>query len=253
MTISADECPVQDVLRWRDLFRQEMSCQITKDSIHCRPGWSREFLLRDGATTVGYGSVAVAGPWKDKPTVYEFDVMPPARDRAFVLFEALLAASGAVGIETQSNNVQLTVMLHQYARDVESESILFHDRITTHHAAPSGVVLRPATPADAGRIAEQKLDEGATWLLEAEGTVAATGGVLFHYNRPYGDIYMAVAEAFRRRGLGSYLVQELKRVCYENGDVPAARCNRDNAASRATLQKAGFVPCGHILVGTIPG
>jgi hypothetical protein len=51
--------------------------------------------------------------------------------------------------------------------------------------------------------------------------------------------------------LGSYLVQELKRVCYENGDVPAARCSPTNVASRATLQKAGFVPCGHILAGTI--
>ena len=57
-----------------------------------------------------------------------------------------------------------------------------------------------------------KLDEGAQWVLEIEGTVIATGGLLYHYNRPYGDIYMAVAEAHRRRGLGAYLVQELTRV-----------------------------------------
>jgi GNAT superfamily N-acetyltransferase len=111
------------------------------------------------------------------------------------------------------------------------------------------------TPDDAGRAAEQKLEwdpnSDAKWLLEQAGMVAATGGILFHYNRPYGDIYMTVAENFRQRGLGSYLVQELKRVCYENGDVPAARCNPTNVASRGTLQKAGFVPCGHILVGKI--
>ena len=81
--------------------------------------------------------------------------------------------------------------------------------------------------------------------------VAATGDILFHYNRPYGDIYMSVAETFRRRGLGTYLVQELKRVCYEGGSVPAARCNPKNIASRKTLQKAGFVPCGHILNGAV--
>jgi GNAT superfamily N-acetyltransferase len=69
--------------------------------------------------------------------------------------------------------------------------------------------------------------------------------------QPYGDIYMSVAEPLRRRGLGSYLVQELKRVCYENGDVPAARCNPTNVASRKMLQKAGFVPCGHILAGKL--
>ena len=81
--------------------------------------------------------------------------------------------------------------------------------------------------------------------------IAATGGILFHYNRPYGDIFMEVAEPFRRGGLGSYLVQELKRVCYEQGNVPAARCNPTNIASRKTLQKAGFVPCGHILSGSV--
>src|SRR2546423_12724390 len=63
MNASATECSLQDVLRWRDLYRQEMNCQITKDSIHSRDGWTREFLLSLGGTKVGYGSVAVAGPW----------------------------------------------------------------------------------------------------------------------------------------------------------------------------------------------
>ncbi len=89
------------------------------------------------------------------------------------------------------------------------------------------------------------------WIIEAGGEVAATGGILFHYNVPYGDIYMEVAEPFRRRGYGSYLVQELKRTCYEMGRVPAARCNVSNVASRATLQKAGFLPCARILSGVI--
>ena len=63
---------------------------------------------------------------------------------------------------------------------------------------------------------------------------------------------MEVAEPFRRRGLGAYLVQELKRVAYELGSVPCARCNPDNVASRKTLQKAGLVPDAHVLNGSIP-
>lgn len=86
-------------------------------------------------------------------------------------------------------------------------------------------------------------------LLEVSGEVAATGGILYHYNPPYGDIWMEVAEAFRGRGFGTYLVQELKRICREGGKVPCARCNTDNVASRKTFQKAGFVPCAHILCG----
>jgi RimJ/RimL family protein N-acetyltransferase len=88
-------------------------------------------------------------------------------------------------------------------------------------------------------------------VVEVDGRMAATGGILFHYNRPYGDIFMDVEDGFRRRGFGSFIVQELKRVCYEGGHVPAARCRTTNLASQRTLQKAGFVPCGHILKGEV--
>ena len=72
------------------------------------------------------------------------------------------------------------------------------------------------------------------------GVIVAAGGLLYHYNPPYGDIYMEVAASHRRCGYGSYLVQELKRTAYELGKIPAARCNVANEASRRTLQKAGF-------------
>src|SRR5690348_4646602 len=171
MNASATECSLADVLRWRDLYRQEMNCQITHDSIHFRDGWTREFLLRLGQTPVGYGSMAIAGPWKNKPTVYEFHVTPTARGKLFALFEALLTASGAAAIETQSNDPTLGVLIHAFAKNIASESILFHDRLTTHHLPPDNAVLRRATPDDAGQIAAQKLDEGAGWVLEVGGTL----------------------------------------------------------------------------------
>ena len=83
------------------------------------------------------------------------------------------------------------------------------------------------------------------------GPVVATGGFLCHYNPPYGDIFMEVTEPARRQGIGSYLVQEVKRVCYEAGKKPAARCGPSNIASRRTLQKAGLLPCGRLLAGKI--
>ena len=248
MDLSAKPASVEAILPWRDMYRLEMSCQIIHDSIHGRPGWTQEYFLFAGQVPVGYGSIALAGPWKEKPTVYEFYVVPQYRSHLFDLFSALLAASGAGKIETQSNDTLLTVMLHAFAPSATSESILFHDKLTTTHA-PRGAVFRIATAADELDVSPDQLE----WhgVVQVEGEVAATGGILFHYNRPYGDIYMEVAEPFRRRGLGAYLVQELKRVCYEGGNVPAARCNPKNVASRKTLQKAGFVPCGHILIGEV--
>jgi len=248
MEPAAKAADAGDVLPWRDMYRLEMNCQIIHDSIHSRPGWTQEYLLFTGGTPVGYGSVAVAGPWKGKPTVYEFYVLPHSRLHAFESFRTLLKASGAAMINVQTNDSLITVMLHTFAHDVTCESVLFHDKLTTA-LSPVGATFRGAASTEVSDVPKDQLK----WhgVVEVEGKVAATGGILFHYNRPYGDIYMDVAESFRRRGLGSFLVQELKRVCYEGGNIPAARCNPGNIASRRTLQKAGFVPCGNILNGSV--
>jgi GNAT superfamily N-acetyltransferase len=245
-----DRVELKEIAGMRDMYRHEMNCQIIHDSIHVRPGWSHEYLITEGGRKLGYGSVAVAGPWQAKPAIYEFFVLPQHRRRLFDCFIALLTANGATEIETQSNDVLLTTMLHTFAPLVTSESILFHDKVTTAHAPPDAH-FRRATPEDAGQVAQQELDAEAKWLVTVGGVVAAAGDILFHYNRPFGDIYMKVGESFRRRGLGTYLVQELKRVCYEGGSIPAARCNPKNVASRQTLQRAGFVPCGNILKGMV--
>jgi hypothetical protein len=137
-----------------------MGCQIIHDSIPVRPGWSQEFLLIEEGNGVGYGSLAVGGPWKDKPTLYEFFVLNPHRSRVLDLFECLLATSEAVMIETQSNDVLLTVMLHAFARDVSSESILFHDQLTTSHA-PRDAVFRRSTAEDAAQMVHERLPADA--------------------------------------------------------------------------------------------
>jgi GNAT superfamily N-acetyltransferase len=250
MELFARSAPVEAITRWRDLYRQEMNCQIVHDSLHSRPDWTRTYLLSVGEVIAGYGAIAVGGPWKEKPALFEFYVAPRRRASLFDLFAVLVRASGVRFMEGQSNDPLFSVMLHTFGSEITNESILFHDKLTTALSLP-GAALSRVVPEDALAIAEHKLDGTAEWKLRFEGTAAATGGILFHYNRPYGDIYMQVAEKYRKRGLGAFFVQELKRVCYEGGSVPAARCNPGNLASRKTLQKAGFVPCGNILTAGI--
>lgn len=250
MRVDAQITSLEQILPWRDLYRHEMNCQIIHDSLHERDGWTKSYCLTIEGSAAGYGSIAIGGPWKGKPTAFEFYVLPQFRNRMFDLFESFLKRSEAVAIETQSNDPLMTPMLHVFGREVNVESILFADGMTT--SLPNNrVVIRRSTADDASVISQNHLDEDARWVAELDGNVVATGGILFHYNRPYGDIFMKVAESYRRRGIGSYLVQELKRVAYETGNVPAARCNKDNIPSRKTLQKVGFVPCGNILAANI--
>ena len=239
-----------EVLPLREQYRHEMNCQIVHDSIHRRAGWTTTYLLRVEGLAAGFGSIAIAGPWTDKPTLFEFYLLPEHRGRAFNLFEALLAASDARFMTIQSNNQLLSVMLHTYAREISGDAIVFHDRLTTTLPA-MGAILHCKTPEEETRRCIDERQGGPEWTMDLDGTTVATGGILFHYNRPYGDIYMDVAEPYRGRGFGSYMVQELKRIAYELGSIPAARTGAQNIASRKTLQKAGFVPCANILNGTI--
>jgi GNAT superfamily N-acetyltransferase len=227
-----------------------MNCQIVHDSIHRRPGWTVTYRLEaNDDENVGFGSVAVAGPWKDRPTLLEFYVLPEHRGQAFGLFETLLAASKPQCFEIQSNDVLPFVMAHTYGRDIVSEKIVFRDAETTAHPSQGAMLLRTTSESEARQCQEQR-SGSSDWTLELDGAPIGRGGIGFHYNHPYADIYMEIDEPYRKQGFGSYLAQELKRECYATGAVPAARCSPANAASYRTLQSAGFTPFAHILIGS---
>ena len=93
--VSAVATSLETIQNWRAMHRLEMSCQIVHDSIHDRPGWTKEYLLSLAATPVGYGSVAVGGPWEGTPTAFEFYVVPTERlDSAHVPDSATRASGG---------------------------------------------------------------------------------------------------------------------------------------------------------------
>jgi GNAT superfamily N-acetyltransferase len=138
-------------------------------------------------------------------------------------------------------------MLYDFGCRIATESILFEDAERTRLPCPEGA-FRGATPEDRGPNPD---DPPAPFVIEARGAIVAAGGFLTHYNPPYADIFMSVAPGERRRGFGSYLVQELKHACYGSGHRPAARCHPENVASRRTLEKAGLLPCARVLVGDV--
>jgi len=246
MNTEVSRVEVNDVAPLRELYRQEMNCQIIHDSFP-RRGFSDPYLLRVEGHIAGYGLVANR---HDPDTVDEFYLFPDYRPAALPLFRQLLEASRATKIRAQTNDRLMLLMLYDCAANITSDTILFADALTTHLPCPAGV-FRQVTAADKARLFEHKGEPEGDWIIESEGIVVATGGALFHYNPPYGDIYMEVHEPYRRRGFGSYLVQELKRICYEMGKIPAARCNAANVGSRKTMEKAGLLPCGRILIGGV--
>ena len=240
MDIEVRRAEYRDVEAMRELYRQEAGCQVVRDSI-LRRGLADPYLILAQGRPAGYGGV-----WtRHHPgRIMEFHTLPHVRASALPMFRALLATSGATHVEAQTNMPLMLLMLHDCAQDIRAENLLFEDAYRTDLACP-GAVFRRARPG------EPSPDPTAEWVVESGGAVVAAGGFLTHYNPPYADVFMTVAEQARLQGFGSYLVQECKRVCYEAGRRPAARCRPDNLASRRTLQKAGLLPCGRLLVGEV--
>ena len=154
------------------------------------------------------------------------------------MFRALLELSQARHIRSQTNDRLLLVMLYDCATNITADNVLFADGFTTSLLCPRGVL-------NERKQAERGMDH------RMRRANRGLGGLLFHYNPPYGDVFMEVEERYRQQGFGSYLVQEIKRMCYEMGKIPAARCGADNAISRRTLEKAGMLPCGRVLQGDV--
>ena len=242
------EVPLDAILGMREEYRREMGCQIVHDSWHARGFTTSYHLILDGELA-GYGAVGGA-PRDPKETIKEFYLLPRYRGAAQALFGALIARSGARAIEAQTNDRLLLLMLFDRVAEVSSPTILFADGLTTEHA-PSGATFRRLREAEHGAVFAHTHEPKGEYGIECEGVIAATGGLTFHYNPPFADLYMEVAAPYQRRGIGSYLVQELKRVCRGMGRIPAARCHESNAASRRALERAGMFPCARIVQGAI--
>jgi GNAT superfamily N-acetyltransferase len=246
MEIKAAKTSLENILRLRKLFLLESNFQVRYNACHER-GWTDSYLLTIDDLEIGYGSVK-GQEIADRDSIFEFYVIPSFRNLSVNIFKKLITASGAGIIECQSNDRLLTYLLYEFAKNINADTILFDDAIATSHCSDD-TAFRKAKQGD--KIFEHKAEPAGDYVLEQKSEVVATGGFLLHYNFPFADLYMEVKEDCRRKGLGSFILQEVKKECYLAGRVPAARCDINNTASKACLLKAGFKVCGYMLKGEI--
>jgi GNAT superfamily N-acetyltransferase len=247
MKIEATKTTLKEILSLRNLFLQECNFQIRYNASHER-GRTDSFLITAESTPIGYGSTKGNENPAERNTVFEFYIVPSFRRLSSGAFAKLLSISKASFIECQSNDTLLTSMLYEFGQNINANVFLFKDQTATSLHL-NNVKFRKRDDDDI--IFEHKLEPEGDYVLESNGEIVATGGFLLHYNLPFADLYMEVREDCRQQGLGSFLLQEVKKQCYLSGRVPAARCDIENIASRATLQKAGLTVAGFLLSGAV--
>jgi GNAT superfamily N-acetyltransferase len=247
MHISVQPTSLEVILPFRKMFLEENNMQIRYNAVHER-GWADMYLLQIDGKSVGYGAIKGRNDLSDRDSIFEFYTTPSVKNENAKLFHELIQVSKAMYIDCQTNEPILTSMLFEFAQDIHAEAILFKDDNTTNFTT-NDVVFREIKPDET--VFEHHLEPIGKYVLLYKNEIVATGGFLLHYNMPFADLYMEVNSDFRQKGFGSYLLQEVKKVCYLSNRVPAARCNIDNKISKATLIKAGMQVCGYVVCGNI--
>jgi GNAT superfamily N-acetyltransferase len=247
MPLSAIKTDYKKILYLRSLFLQENNFQIRYNATHER-GWSDSYTFQSGKEIVGYAAIKGKENIVDRNTVFEFYLLPPFRHMAADCFNALKKTATPAYIETQSNEKILTGLLNEFGRNLQSDVILFRDSFSSSLKVDR-ITFRRQNEKD--KIFKHYSEPEGDYVLALNRKIIATGGFLMHYNFPFADLFMEVKEDYRKMGYGSYLIQEIKKQCYLNGRVPAARCNISNTASKATLLKAGFEIAGYMMSGEI--
>ena len=244
--MTATKTVLGEILSMRQQHLAEMNCQIRYNACHER-GWTDSWLLFANDQLAGYGSIK-GREIKDRDSVFEFFVLEPHRKYSREMFCELVNKACAQFVECQSNDRALTNLLLEFSSSVSADVVLFEDHVATELQFPGGTV-RPRREGEA--VFEHHVEPDGDYVLDVGSEVIATGGFMLHYNKPFADLYMEVREDRRKRGAGSFLLQEVKKACYSVGRVPAARTGINNLASRATLTKAGLRPCGFMLIGAL--
>jgi GNAT superfamily N-acetyltransferase len=247
MNANITKVSLNEILPLRALFLQENNFQIRYNACHER-GWSDSYLISADGVNIGYGSVKGKDDLSLRDAIFEFYLLPAWRSGTNLIFQQLIDASNAIFIECQSNSVLITSMFYEFAANISSDVILFADGPVTTLDIP-GATFRERQEDD--KIFEHYSEPEGSHVLEVGDEVVATGGFLLHYNKPFADLYMEVREDQRKKGYGSFLIQAVKKACYEAGRVPAARCGISNKASKATLLRGGLKVAGYMLSGEV--
>ena len=66
-------------------------------------------------------------------------------------------------------------------------------------------------------------------------------------HKSWHDIGMWVHKPYRKQGIGTKIISDLKNHCLLNNFIPTCGCAADNIASQKTLEKNGFITKHHLL------
>ncbi|MCP4640944.1 MAG: GNAT family N-acetyltransferase [bacterium] len=218
-----------------------------QEQVYCRDTEFWEFTL--GTQVIGYCCVE-----RPKQLLLQFFVSEEYARYAEDAFEEMLRETGTKLAYVSTRDPLALSLSLTYQHQVSLESYLFEHRIVTSHV-PSGLPRATFRNANDEDIQDIIAASGDFWgdivltvqggqlrVLGSEDTLFGMGYVSTEYcSEGTANLGVFTNPNFRRKGVGTFIVQELVQECRSRGLSPIAACYHENVGSKGTLARAGFV------------
>ncbi len=157
---------------------------------------------------------------------------------AYVTTRDPLALSLAL---TFQKKVTLESYLFVHAFDTDIPLVDFTDPDFRKAQAADAAAVRETSGDFFGDV-DSEITGGKLFVLKAANDLLGIGYLSGQYcNEGSTNLGMFTNPKFRRRNIGSYILQKLVGISRENRLAPIAACYHSNIESKRTLEKAGFV------------
>lgn len=214
---------------------------------------STHWEIRDADKLIGYTCV------DDKNELLQFYIIPKYLSEGVAIFKKYIEETGIKkGIVATNNPIYLSIALSTI-KDIELHTYLFRENHAVTIEEKEGV-LRECQKEDIERIVafcyysiEAPIDwlkayisglveKGEIFVFEKEDEIIGICEVRKSKTAPkFADIGMIVSPDYRKKGYGTFLLNQAKQIAKEWKKEPICSCEKDNTGSFKSISNCGFV------------
>jgi len=225
-----------------------------EEQVHVRETVFRLFV--HGGQPIGYCCVDQV-----KRLLLQFFITADFSRFSVEAFESVLGEQQIKSAYVTTRDPMALSLCLMFQKRVALEALLFEHRFPTDISLQEigDSQFRLARHSDAQRIVdvsgdfygdvESEIKRERLFLLTSREDLLGIGYLGTQFCSPRSaNLGMYTNASFRRRNVGSHILQNLVEECHDGGLSPIAACYHGNVESKRTLEKAGFVTCDRTLL-----
>jgi GNAT superfamily N-acetyltransferase len=223
-------------------------------------GNAQHWEIRQGSELVGYACV------DDEHRLLQFYLQPEFLAEGPAAFQQFIEEQKIKKALIGTNNPVCMSLAMHWQKSVLVDTYLFEDYLDKKPDPIDGV-LRSAGEAELERLVDfyqTSMGAPADWLRSYTGDLLSKGEVFVleqgaeilgacevrksAVQPEVADLGMVVSVNYRRKGLGTYLLGQAKRISREWDRKPICSCEKENAGSLKSILNNGFRSVHQMLV-----